>query len=181
MPHTWADWVHAIITTYGTWLPGDPRGFRDHGHRVHSSGDYKSPPPAGEHAGLLDRSRRAVKSKIVLPPEHRQAVAGSLVSKLDELGHPVRILAVNATHVHLMVRVGQRDAKPVIGLAKQRASLDARSWLQGGLWAQGCHLVRVFSDEHYHTLIRYIAEHADEGAFVWVHPTCRRAESGDPI
>jgi hypothetical protein len=30
--------------TYGTWLPGDPKGFRTRHHREHIEGDYKKPP-----------------------------------------------------------------------------------------------------------------------------------------
>ncbi|MGH7177977.1 MAG: hypothetical protein ACREJC_11395, partial [Tepidisphaeraceae bacterium] len=25
-PHPWNDWYHVMAHTYGTWLPGDPRG-----------------------------------------------------------------------------------------------------------------------------------------------------------
>lgn len=40
----WNDWYHIMCHTYGTWLPGDPRGFRTRHHREHVEGDYKSPP-----------------------------------------------------------------------------------------------------------------------------------------
>jgi hypothetical protein len=40
-------WRHVIIKTRSSWLHGDERGFRDRGHRIHSSGDYKHGPPKG--------------------------------------------------------------------------------------------------------------------------------------
>ena len=40
-------WYHVVLTTYGAWLPGDPRGFRTRHHREHVPGDYKAPPPVG--------------------------------------------------------------------------------------------------------------------------------------
>ena len=48
-PHSpdWWRWFHVILGTYGSWLPGDPRGFRTRHHRDHVDGDYKSPPPPG--------------------------------------------------------------------------------------------------------------------------------------
>src|SRR5262249_17500638 len=52
MPAEGKLWRHVIISTLNSWLPGDPRGFRAVNHKIHSSGDYKNPPP-GEHAGLL--------------------------------------------------------------------------------------------------------------------------------
>jgi len=57
MPSPGQRWYHIILNTRGTWLPGDPRGFRSQSHKIHSSGDYKHPPPKGEHAGLHHYSK----------------------------------------------------------------------------------------------------------------------------
>ena len=45
-------WRHVTLNTKNSWLPGDERGFRNRDHRIHSTGDYKTPPPKQEHAGL---------------------------------------------------------------------------------------------------------------------------------
>jgi hypothetical protein len=52
MPKPGMRWRHCVIGTHNSWLPGDPRGFRAIDHKIHSSGDYKNPPPEGEHSGL---------------------------------------------------------------------------------------------------------------------------------
>src|SRR5437868_3666075 len=44
----WNNWYHVMCHTYGTWLPGDPRGFRTRHHREHCDGDYKNPPKPGQ-------------------------------------------------------------------------------------------------------------------------------------
>ena len=44
-------WQHVTLGTRCSWLHGDRRGFRDRGHRTHSSGHFKNPPPETEHAG----------------------------------------------------------------------------------------------------------------------------------
>ena len=63
---------HVIITTYGAWLYGDPRGFRPRQHRKHVVGDYKKPPLPGAHAAEERRSRGLlVQSPVVLAPEWR--------------------------------------------------------------------------------------------------------------
>ncbi len=62
-------WFHITFSTYGTWLPGDPRGFRAWKHKLHSSGDYKSRPPQGEHAALQRYARDAIKNE---PVTHTQ-------------------------------------------------------------------------------------------------------------
>ncbi|HEX3314753.1 MAG TPA: hypothetical protein VHR72_07680 [Gemmataceae bacterium] len=41
------------LSTYGSWLPGNPRGFRSRKHRIHSSGDYKNPWLMGIEKGEL--------------------------------------------------------------------------------------------------------------------------------
>ncbi|WP_437230609.1 hypothetical protein SH661x_002053 [Planctomicrobium sp. SH661] len=55
-------WFHVTLTTYGAWLPGDPRGFRTRHHREHVEGDYRDPPPAGKYEGLHRASERLLKS-----------------------------------------------------------------------------------------------------------------------
>lgn len=171
----WTAWVHAIITTYGSWLPGDPRGFRDHDHRVHSSGDYKSPPPAGEHAGLYRFTEANTKAAVFLAPDVREHIAIALVEKLQSQQVHVRCIAVAGTHAHILACVGSQDAKPIIGRAKQAASHRVRDRLPGTVWAQGCHVVRVRDESHYRSIVNYIARHAEDNAYVWNHPDLRRA------
>lgn len=170
MPTRWDNWVHAIVSTYGTWLPGDPRGFRDHGHRVHSSGDYKRPPPPGEHAGLHRYAKRRAGPEVVIPPALREPIAGAFAEKLIEVRCPPRTVAVGKVHGHALVRVGRANAKPIIGRAKQAASHRVRVELPGNIWAQGCHVVRIEDEGHYRWVIGYIERYAEEGAAIWVHP-----------
>ena len=67
MPTPGKQWRHVVFTTLGSWLPGDPRGFRTREHKVHSSGDYKKPPPNGEHAELFKYSKEITPEKVLLP------------------------------------------------------------------------------------------------------------------
>jgi len=36
----WNHWYHVNGNTYGTWLPGDPRGWRSYKHKRHVEGEY---------------------------------------------------------------------------------------------------------------------------------------------
>ena len=54
-------WFHVILTTYGAWLPGDPRGFRTRHHRDHVDGDYKHRPPAGIYESFREKNAEALK------------------------------------------------------------------------------------------------------------------------
>jgi hypothetical protein len=62
-------WRHIVCNTKCSWLPGDDRGFRSREHRIHSSGDYKNPPPKNEHEGLRryqeEKSGETVFSRVI--------------------------------------------------------------------------------------------------------------------
>jgi hypothetical protein len=136
MPTRWDDWVAVIVSTHGTWLPGDPRGFRDHDHRIHSSGDSKRPPPSGEHAGLHRYARRHADPEVVIPPELHPPVAETFGEKLLAIGCPPRILAIGKVRGHILFSVGAADAKLIIGRAKQLASHRVRDRLPDDLGAE---------------------------------------------
>jgi hypothetical protein len=74
-------WFHIILTAYGAWLYGDPRGFRTRHHREHVEGDYKNPPPPGLYADREARSRESLRQQpVAWTPEWRAIVGGALVA-----------------------------------------------------------------------------------------------------
>lgn len=92
--------------TYGTWLPGDPRGFRNRHHRIHSSGDYKNPPPEGEYEGLHRYAKRVSKDEVVLAtPELRREVCDALLETIRSYEWRVMALTVCRVHIHLVIEL----------------------------------------------------------------------------
>src|SRR4051812_20633218 len=121
MPHVGKMWRHVIISTRRSWLHGDKRGFRSRRHRLHSSGDYKNPPPAAEHAGLLAyHEKRAKTPRVKIPKRLRAEVGAVLLHTLLNLGHRVLALSVCGKHAHALVELPRlrRDAKAVVGTCK---------------------------------------------------------------
>ena len=59
-------WFHIVISTYGAWLPGDPRGFRTRYHQEHVEGDYQHPPPAGVYEPRHEHSEGLLKEPPVV-------------------------------------------------------------------------------------------------------------------
>ena len=108
-----------------------------------------------------------------MPEDLRPIIAEALGEKLIEIGSPPRILAVARVHVHALIRPGDRDARPLVGRAKQAASHAVRERLPGRIWGQGCHPARIRDGEHYASVVQYIAKHAEEGAVIWEHPSVR--------
>jgi hypothetical protein len=91
-------WRHNIINTKDTWLHGDPRGFRNRKHRIHSSGDYKHRPPKGEHANLHRYMKDKSKEEVTIPYELRQIIGRAIMTYLKEIG--IRVLAISVGKVH---------------------------------------------------------------------------------
>jgi len=163
-------WWHFCLHTRGTWLPGDPRGFRSRGHRIHSSGDYKSPPPLGENARLYAYHQARSKSTIHLSAEAQAAVGDRLLKKIENR-FPLLAVAVGVTHAH--IQMGYEDdyqlAKRFIGTLKQSTSRAVGRIMPGRIWADGGKPIRVRNRQHQRQLYQYIIDHHAERAWVWTY------------
>jgi hypothetical protein len=194
------DWFHVIGATYGSWLPGDPRGFRTRHHRTHVPYDYKRRPPRGAYDELHERSKRLMnRPPVRLSWRAREIALREMVHVLESHGVVVRVACVGPTHFHALIRVAAptptvgdapgRDRHPwasrrdgndhlakvrhLVGNAKRRASralLDAQLVRPGGVWSKRVEVVPVRSTEHGRATIAYILEHVHEGAVVLDRP-----------
>ncbi len=186
----WRNWYHAMASTYGSWLPGDPRGFRTRKHREHVEGDYKSPPPAGlyevRHA---DAGRKLKRPTVLLSAAQRQLVLVEFRETL--IAHDVRIIAiaVGATHLHVLAQFPPPPPKPMFiehGLERTSAIDDpvrhlmgiAKQWSakrlvreghfdQGPIWGKRGKIVPIRDRQHQLNVFDYITKHAAERAAVW--------------
>jgi len=178
MSRAWNNWFHITIHTYGTWLPGDPRGHRTRHHREHVEGDYRNPPPdTPERRALLERSRSLMPRPAVrIEPALREAVALAMRASLERRGVLLPIMCVDATHAHLLAKLPlEPESLPaetlrrLIGLAKKdasRALSDADEIPRGGLWGKRSRGEPVRDRSHQIAAYRYIERHARAGAFV---------------
>src|SRR5258706_1855971 len=105
MPAAGKKWRHVIINTRSSWLHGDPRGFRDRDHRTHSSGDYRRPPPRGEHGGLYNHRQRHAGPEVHLPHALRPMIGRAMLAYLAACEHRVLAVAVTKVHAHVLVEL----------------------------------------------------------------------------
>jgi hypothetical protein len=162
-------WFHAILTVYGAWLSGDPRGFRSRHHREHIDGDYKDPPPAGKYATYERFSRRALKqAPVVVQRDLRPTLGQALREKLEKQGALVVCMSVSGQHVHILVKMLPGLERQWLGAAKRHAwfVLNDLGWTTK-LWAKRGKALPIRDRQHQLNVYRYIMRHAQQGAWVW--------------
>jgi hypothetical protein len=165
------EWRHCVLTTYGSWLYGDARGFRTRHHRQHVDGDYRHPPLPGKFAREEKRSRESLKSPVVvLPKQFRGVVGVALIERLSALDAFVLCAAVGGQHVHLLAKLRKKSARALLGEAKRHAwfQLSNAGW-QGRLWGKRGRANLVRDKRHHANTYRYILDHAREAAWIWVN------------
>jgi REP element-mobilizing transposase RayT len=163
----WNGWYHVIIGMYGTWLPGDKRGWRERNHKKHVPGDYRNPPPPGFGDALHAYSQRVMTHDATrLSVPHRKQVGQCLVDKFLERGIELICLSVGAEHVHLLAKFPDaRQVKLEVGHAKRIA---ARLFGAGEpLWSKGSAVKPIASRSHQLKTFNYIQAHAKTNNWVW--------------
>jgi len=167
----WNNWFHCTASTYGTWLRGDPRGWRSQNHREHVEGDYKNPPPSGTFDAIHARSQRLMKRDPMHLHRAMQSVAlAAIIEKLLEKEIPIAAAALDDHHLHVVMQCVDRNPRHWIGLAKKNSAWalkDAELVPPGGVWAKRGLCKPITDQSHFHRAINYVKDHAKRGAWIW--------------
>jgi hypothetical protein len=184
MGSAWNNWFHITGHTSGSWLPGDPRGWRTRHHREHIEGDYKNPPKTGSGDALLARSRALMKHEPVVLDEGSQSICAEVIfASLARHGVEVAILVVDRVHFHVLAKflLVESQRKPtdldpwacarnppvaqirqIVGTAKKDASreLSEREIApRGPTWAKRARMQPIDDRSHQVNTYRYIERH----------------------
>jgi len=136
---------HAIFTTYGTWLPNDPRGSYSkaiYSEELAALGPVRygrqSPLP---DFGTLRRFQTASVPRLSRPPYYltdatRPVVAEAFGKEVGRLGLTVYACAIMNDHVHLVIWRSKYRIEYVVNQLKSRATtalgLSQTPWTRGG-------------------------------------------------
>jgi hypothetical protein len=165
----WNGWYHVNGNTYGTWLPGDPRGWREQKHKKHIEGDYRNPPPPGSGNAMHRYARNLLRQPPVHLTNPQRAVAGrAMVELLAAQGIELLVLSLDTIHFHLLGRFPNARVRPVVGRAKKHAyfELHNRGFI-GRLWSKSANVVPIADRKHQLNAFGYISGHKETGAWVW--------------
>jgi REP element-mobilizing transposase RayT len=170
----WNGWYHVNGNTYGTWLRGDPRGWRARHHREHVDGDYKDPPAPGTFAELHNQSRElmsfAKRAPVRLSSEARELACKVIAQALQHHKLDPVAISVDDHHYHLLARFPDDDVRKWVGIAKSRSSRaisESGMAPPGGVWALRNKVTPINDRAHQIAVARYILKHGAKGAAVW--------------
>ena len=171
MPSTGCIWRHVVLSTHGSWLPGDPRGWRSRYHKRHSSGDYQTPPPDGEHRGLHELAQSQCDSVVMMSQAMRETVGILFLQSLQKAQVRVLALAVAGCHLHTLVELptDPQQARRIIGRCKEQVTRKLQRPDGGKFWASGGKFQPIRDEKHHRATYDYILRHRDEGAWVWTY------------
>jgi hypothetical protein len=167
----WNGWYHCMGHTYGTWLPGEEKGFRTRHHREHVEGDYKNPPPRGKYDGLKRQAQLLMKRQpIFLEPAQAALVVRLLVESLQRRGIEVAIASVDRVHFHILAKIPDGRHRHWLGVAKKESSHYAKEaglGCEGGLWAVRTKAIPCTGRGHQVGAGKYIFDHREAGAHLF--------------
>ena len=138
-------------TTYGSWLPGDERGYVADGRTL--PGDGK----------ILERNRKRQKSPDVkLNTQEKVIVEQTILAEAKRIDHQLEALIVCSNHVHLLARPHAQSIEEIAGRYK---SVTTRAlWQQGRkgrVWTKGYDKRFCFTEQDIATKAKYIQNHTD--------------------
>jgi REP element-mobilizing transposase RayT len=169
MPRFGFLWRHVIISTKSSWLHGDKRGFRSRKHRIHSSGDYKNPPPPQEHEGLHEFHKKRSRTEVHIPEEKRAIIGRAFLRELELQGYLVLAMAVAKVHLHALLEAPHEisEVKKIIGEAKRTSSRMVCESIPGGVWGEGGKFKPVMDKKHCESGHDYIIYEQGPTAWTW--------------
>lgn len=153
--------------TYCSWLKGDERGFRAKHHEIHSSGNYKNPPPKSEHEGLRHYFAHLKKKEIRIEMRERPIIGRAILNALREHGIKVLAIAVAKVHAHIVPELpdDMKRIRAIIGDVKRKSSRAVKDTMPGKVWSRGEHAERVVTKDHLICAWEYVL--FDQGATAW--------------
>ncbi|MDD5327031.1 MAG: transposase [Phycisphaerae bacterium] len=136
-------------TTYGSWLPGDNRGYVKEGRIL----------PADNK--LLQANKARQKSPTVkLKAQEKKIVRKEILAEAKKIGHEIIVLAVCTNHIHLLARPHSQSIEDLAGKYK---SLTTRAlWKygrEGRIWTKGYDKRFCFSEDELIQRTRYVNKH----------------------
>jgi REP element-mobilizing transposase RayT len=170
---------HVIISTYGFWLPNDPRGSwsdfvrRRELTRFGKATKFNTRQTMAAVQHDVDQRKSAKRSlnfpEVILTGKQALSVARGFTVAIEESDYHVFACSILPQHIHLVIAPSTKSIRIAVGHLKGRATqrlaadglhpLANYHEMDGTLpspWARNSWVVYVFSEEHLLQAIRYV-------------------------
>ena len=158
------------LSTYGCWLPGDPRGWIEyrHGWRLPDSSIF------------LEARAKMTEDACVLSPQERGIVAAQVAETCAYRGWILHAVNCRSNHMHLVVGAYNTNPRKIRAdikawctrRLKERSDPSRENW-----WAERGSIRYVYNDDQLAIVIPYVAESQDRKH---LDSTSRRGDSSQP-
>ncbi len=142
--------------TYGTWLPGDERGWIEYHH------GWKMPQPLLE----LECKARQQENACVLSHDERHLVEYQIAETCQYRGWPLHAVNCRSNHVHTVVSAPETDPKKVrIDLKSyttRKLKRESRRQMRENWWAERGSIRWVWDAASLATTIEYTKDAQDK-------------------
>ena len=137
------------LTTYGTWLQGDKRGYVKNGITY-------LPNESLENSNKQNLTKKPVRlSKI-----HREIVAKAIFEKANQLNQKIYALSVRSKHVHIVVGYIAQPIGSIVTHYKNSSQVALRkAGLSGRIWTKGFDKRYCFDEKTLKKRIYYVKSH----------------------
>ncbi len=137
-------------TTYGSWLPGDKRGYIRQGKIM--PGDVK----------ILKASKSLQKSATVtFNSEQKAIIRRAILQEAERIGHMIEALAVCTNHIHLVSRPCEKSIESIVSRYKNVAMFAlCQDKPVRRIWTRGFDKRFCFNEKSLNQRIEYVKRHA---------------------
>lgn len=138
-------------TTYGSWLPGDRRGYVCDGKVLE-----------GDEVVFARNQSRLVKDPVRFNREQKGAVKKAILAVACQRGDAVEAVSVWSNHVHVVVRYSGREIEDFVAQCKTagRQAVGYKG-LNGKVWTIGFYNRFCFDEVTLRQKVAYVLGHGD--------------------
>ena len=136
-------------TTYGSWLPGDKRGYVKDGEIL------------SEDKCLEEICKKLMKSDgFKLTKRQQQIAKEAIIEKANSFGQVLHAIAVCSNHVHLIVENTKKPIGVTVSQYKNAARIALReAGINSKLWTRGFDKRFCFDEAKLKNKIAYVEKH----------------------
>lgn len=154
---------HAIFTTYGTWLPNDPRGSYSKGmynEQLKMLGEikYSRQNPQPKHEELFKfwttAAPRLKRPSFFVNENSRLIVADAFGRVVERLDLKIPACAIMNNHIHILILRSKYRIEYLVNQLKGAATRDLK--MKNTPWIRGCWKVFINDTEALIAAIKYI-------------------------